>query len=579
MNKDFLKFLLLFAFLLTAPSFQAQILNKKGIEKRIENLNLVPKKQFHDTILVLCNELRFYDREYARANVKKLANISEGINAKSQVFALIYYAKLSDQGQIAIVDQAYKIAEHNDIKEYLGLALVTKSELHKLMGDYDLAMESILQARDFDKKTNNTIELVTVLHMIGDLYFAAEDFAKAEEIYKQVLKVKGDLNDWGEWRESVIRNNLGLIAMKLGFYDSAINHFNYSLQLKNGRDFKTRDDTIRNVYIYSQLSEVYRLQNNPTKSLDYFDIAIAPALKYKQFDFLGELYFTKSLILKQQMKFDDALQYAQLSDSISKKGYTSLAFRLKLMRLFAELYENNGNDKKALYFQKSAGIINDSLNYKLTKSRYMQLLAQNNYDNIAYKLKYKEKVNIFLIIFSLLVLTSMAYFLFLNKRLKGAFLKLVQKNMEVARQTPIPIESKNLEFSNETDKNELNDPLLEQLIQHFEKYLQINEWFLQHDFTLQKAADLLETNRTYLSKAINNILGMSFNSYINVLRIKYAINLIQLGISDSLTIESISEKVGFNSRSVFISAFRNYTGVTPSFFIKNHNSESKNEIV
>lgn len=575
MIKYYIKTLILFAFVLTESLLQAQILNKNGIEKRIEKVKLVPKEQFHDSILVLCNELRFYDREYARANVKKLADISQERNTDSQIFALIYYAKLSDQGQIEIVDQAYEIAKNNQNNEYIGWALVTKSELYKLMGNYDLAMESILQARDFYKKTNNSNKLVDVLHIIGDLYFAAEDFSKAEEIYNQILKVKGNLNDWQEWREKVIRNNLGLIAMRKGLYDKAIDYFNYSLQLKSKQVYKTRDDSISDVYIYSQLSEVYRLQNNSTKSLDYFDKAIKPALKYQQSEFAGELYYIKSQILKQEMKLDAALNYAQLADSITQKRYPALSFRLKIARLYAELYEKKGNEKKALYYQKKAGTINDSLNEKVIKSRYMQLLAQNNYDIITYKLKNKEKDNIFLIVFSLLVLIGLFYYVSLSRRLKGAFLKLVKKNLELARQARISHKSTNEEVLNSKNAPEIIDHVLEQLILRFEELLQTNKWFLQQDFTLQKAANLLETNRTYLSKGINNILGMSFNTYINELRIKIAINLIQSGISETLTIESISEKVGFNSRSAFITAFRNYTGVTPSFFIKNRNSKSQ----
>ena len=37
---------------------------------------------------------------------------------------------------------------------------------------------------------------------------------------------------------------------------------------------------------------------------------------------------------------------------------------------------------------------------------------------------------------------------------------------------------------------------------------------------------------------------------------------------ESETIQSISEDAGFNSPSAFINAFKKFTGVTPSFYIK-----------
>jgi len=79
----------------------------------------------------------------------------------------------------------------------------------------------------------------------------------------------------------------------------------------------------------------------------------------------------------------------------------------------------------------------------------------------------------------------------------------------------------------------------------------------------------LNTNRTYLSSAINIVLKKSFTTYINDLRVKEAIRKISSKEFKQMTIEGISLEVGFNNRDSFNTAFKKYTGVLPSYFIKN----------
>ena len=103
----------------------------------------------------------------------------------------------------------------------------------------------------------------------------------------------------------------------------------------------------------------------------------------------------------------------------------------------------------------------------------------------------------------------------------------------------------------------------------FKSIVETKKLFLDPEINIQQVSEKLSTNRTYLSKAINNELKVNFSSYINELRVKEAIRLFTKKEHETLTIESIAKKVGFNNRASFNSAFQKFTGVTPSFFIKN----------
>lgn len=72
-----------------------------------------------------------------------------------------------------------------------------------------------------------------------------------------------------------------------------------------------------------------------------------------------------------------------------------------------------------------------------------------------------------------------------------------------------------------------------------------------------------------LSKTINNATGMNFNDYINSFRIE-EVKKILINEKNNRKISSIAYDCGFNSISVFNSAFKKYTGTTPSAFSKNN---------
>ncbi|MHA8077196.1 helix-turn-helix domain-containing protein [Aquirufa sp. TARAVU-A1A] len=92
--------------------------------------------------------------------------------------------------------------------------------------------------------------------------------------------------------------------------------------------------------------------------------------------------------------------------------------------------------------------------------------------------------------------------------------------------------------------------------------------FTKKDFTLaQMSFDLKITERA-LSLYFNTVMGITFSQWRKKIRIDYAIELMKAGESKKITIEAISTKAGFASRSKFIDAFKEQVGITPSAYIK-----------
>ncbi len=96
--------------------------------------------------------------------------------------------------------------------------------------------------------------------------------------------------------------------------------------------------------------------------------------------------------------------------------------------------------------------------------------------------------------------------------------------------------------------------------------------FSERPYTLSMLAKELKTNRNYLSRIVNIYKGSSFTSYMNNLKIDFAIERLTSDKSlRSYTIEAIAEEMGFNRAQSFSTSFRKRTGMYPSYYIKKLN--------
>lgn len=91
--------------------------------------------------------------------------------------------------------------------------------------------------------------------------------------------------------------------------------------------------------------------------------------------------------------------------------------------------------------------------------------------------------------------------------------------------------------------------------------------FCKSDFSLDKLAMLVNSNRNYISQIINETYQVNFNSFINEYRIREARNrLTDIEQYGNYTIQAISESVGYKSTTTFINVFKKITGITPSLY-------------
>ena len=108
------------------------------------------------------------------------------------------------------------------------------------------------------------------------------------------------------------------------------------------------------------------------------------------------------------------------------------------------------------------------------------------------------------------------------------------------------------------------DQATEELKQEIEK--KIEQEYSSPDFNLAVMADWLQMPEKKLYRDFKKMYGVSFSSYLEVLRMRYA----QEKLKDGQAVQDVATAVGYGSDYSFRRAFKRVVGVTPSDYQKMH---------
>jgi AraC-like DNA-binding protein len=98
--------------------------------------------------------------------------------------------------------------------------------------------------------------------------------------------------------------------------------------------------------------------------------------------------------------------------------------------------------------------------------------------------------------------------------------------------------------------------------------LKVKRYFLDNLASLSELAKKIGESPHHVSQVINEKLNQSFFELLATYRIEEAKKILSGDSKNRLTVEEISEMVGYNSKTAFNNAFKKLTGKTPSEFRK-----------
>lgn len=376
------------------------------------------------------------------------------------------------------------------------------------------AIASNVKAINFLKKAQKGNDLKNAYLNLGYLYSDENDFLSMQNYaLAKKLEQKGILKFY-----VLLRTNLALRYLIHNDTKTALAYCNEAQKYLKETKNRNYLDQFRVLIIMASICE---LDKNFVKEDEYLKKAKELCYAHGMNMNLTSIIYSESYNYAQKNDFKNAYYSLKEMDSIKKiLGLNQISENLAVYDL---------EDKIAIA-KKEKKRISD----RLTAKR-------------------KQQQILLLILLLVLVVLSVITTLFLKIRKKNEVLltqNLALAKTEVSRTKP-----------ESSDKN-----INVELIIELEKLIFDKELFKNSSLTIDKLAKKLNTNRTYLSEAINSNYKTNYSSWINEVRINAARKMLALEEFDHFSIEGIAKMVGYISISSFNSSFKKINGLTPSQF-------------
>ena len=100
------------------------------------------------------------------------------------------------------------------------------------------------------------------------------------------------------------------------------------------------------------------------------------------------------------------------------------------------------------------------------------------------------------------------------------------------------------------------------------KFINEEKPYLDPSLSLRTLADQIKIHPNQLSWLLNESIGENFNEYINHLRVDFFKKIALDKTKSHITLIGLAFESGFNSKTVFNTYFKKFTGLTPKQFLK-----------
>ncbi len=158
----------------------------------------------------------------------------------------------------------------------------------------------------------------------------------------------------------------------------------------------------------------------------------------------------------------------------------------------------------------------------------------------------------------------------------GVALLIISKNKPKVE----PRKNAEISFQHKSEDQSADEVLYvvaPEYIQNIESVLSDHEVLFDPNLNLPVLARKLNTNTTYLSKAVNTHFQMNFSMLVTSKRIESFCTLALDPDYENFKIEVLAEMVGYKSKSTFNKHFKSLKGVTPSVFINEYKKATTSE--
>lgn len=116
----------------------------------------------------------------------------------------------------------------------------------------------------------------------------------------------------------------------------------------------------------------------------------------------------------------------------------------------------------------------------------------------------------------------------------------------------------------------VNPQLMDELKEKILHVIVMQKKYKDKDYSAKKLAEDLGTNTRYISAVVNVQFHMNYTTFVNKFRIEEAMTIMVDKRYQSLTMEEVSDMVGFSNRQSFYASFFKFMNMTPRDYRLQH---------
>ncbi len=444
---------------------------------------------------------------------------------------------------------AVQLGEQQGYEKSVALGLNDIGNIYETFGDYERARDYFERSYAVSRKGNYHYLLASSLLNLVNINSLLGEVEQAKRYHSMLLGESLRTNAETMYWQTLARSS---IAQAEGDYSKAIQLCRKAAEVAKSNGLSDdlsilAGDRIGKAYLgLEMMDSVYAICNSIIQTPDALELY--PDILANSYSRLADVYATRG-------ETDSVLKYRFLAVQINDSIFNRREFNAACDRLYKyenekvrdEMFELNGrigaqsrwiiSITVALIVAIAFLLLIYHNNRRLTKANKM-LLSKNS------ELERQEAV---------------------SRQLRERLAEMYESESQVTPEPEPALDDK----SQESEKPASKQPLLSErqtvvLLRDIERVMKNEALITKPNFSIVELAQLVKSNTTYVSAAINSTYGKNFKTYLNEHRIRIA--AAQLLKNGNLTISAIAESVGFKSSGNFVTAFKRVMGVNPSVY-------------
>lgn len=540
---------------------------EKQIYKELEN-------QFYKTLPGDTSSAKSIAGSYLKKakSEKNPIQIAEG-------YVMLHFAEDSP-GALKYLDSLQRITRNSKENIYPARIYLLRGNLYFKTDNLQAALNNYILGLKYAKEKGNKRQ-IAMAHI--SIAYLNNYIGKHEETAKVLRHYAYDADYMNQDEKNTLKLNLSDAYIEINKMDSA-----YALIQEGLLDSRKNKDVYRYYQNLGMLGYYHLHLKNYQKAIDgllecekYFFTKNNGSKRNHNYTLL---YLGKSYAGFQEK--EKAVHFFHKIDSlVLKTNYIYPELRDVYTYLIDYYKENNDKEKQLYYvdrFLKVDQVLDTQFRYisRELPRRYDTPELQQEKEDITNELT--KRKSLFYIVLSLLLISHLLFInvYFKYKKSEKNYKKIAQDLIQSVNENKVgknsdleinkEISSEPLLRGNMEDKTSrtISEDIARSILHELEIF-ESKDQFLNKGITLGSLAKKIKTNSKYLSEIINTYKGKNFATYLNDLRIDYAISRLANDKKfRSYKIPFIAEELGYNNEQAFTLAFKKRTGTPLSIYLK-----------